>query len=61
MNKVYIEGMEMPKSCRMCMFCEFRSFDKLNYCRILDEAIVVYRGKKQSNCPLREAYDDKAK
>lgn len=54
MSKVYIEGMKLPKSCRACKFCDFRSFNKLNYCRILAETIVVYRGKKQNSCPLRE-------
>lgn len=54
MNKVYIKDMKMPKSCRACKFCDFRRFDKLNYCRILNESILVYRGKKQNNCPLEE-------
>ena len=58
MSKVYIEGFEFPKSCRVCKFCDFRSFDKLNYCRILDEAIVVYKGKRQDDCPLREVEND---
>ena len=47
-------NMKMPKSCRSCQFCDFRGFSKLNYCRLLGRAIVVYWGKRQEDCPLRE-------
>lgn len=46
--------MEMPKSCRSCKFCDFRGFHKLNFCRLLGITILVYWGKRQEDCPLRE-------
>lgn len=63
MSKVYIEGMEMPKSCSDCPF-KWTDSETVDVCDLLDRLgknYEAYLGKqtgyadfKSKDCPLRE-------
>lgn len=49
---IAIKGMKMPRSCKTCIFCDYRGDLKQNYCIILNDFFVGKNEKK--NCPLVE-------
>ncbi|MBQ2174804.1 MAG: hypothetical protein II453_07045 [Alphaproteobacteria bacterium] len=58
MSKVIIDGMEMPKSCFKCKFCNGTEL-LAGICFLKPELgrIVVAEGR-HPNCPLKEIKDD---
>ena len=56
MSKVYIEGMEMPKSCIGCILCKVHNGGESASCRIRAKDLSVddFFNKKPIFCPLRE-------